>query len=142
MDTSFVIDNLKRAIEQLLGRASGPMHFRLLMQPVMASIFAIRAGIRDARAGNPVFFWSLLTNPEERKNLAKSGWKDIGKIFILALVLDGVYQFLQFHTFFPLQTFLVAVGVAVVPYIVLRGPVSRIVRAFTSAPAKVSEAKP
>ena len=143
MDTSFVLDNLKRAIEQLLGRASGPMHFRLLMQPVMASILAIRAGIRDARDGSPVFLWGFLTNRAERGKLAKSAWKDIGKIFCLAIILDAVYQGIQLHAFFPLQTLLVAIGVAVVPYVVLRGPVTRLIRMFrTAPPAAASEAKP
>lgn len=43
-----------RAIEQLLGRASGPLHLRLVIQPIMATILAIRAGLRDAREGQSV----------------------------------------------------------------------------------------
>lgn len=37
------------AIEQLLGRASGPLHIRLLIQPAIALVFAIHTGFRDAR---------------------------------------------------------------------------------------------
>jgi hypothetical protein len=129
VEPAAIVEAVSRAVTELLGRAAGPMHFRLVMQPVVASVLAIRAGIRDAREGRPAFFWTFLTNKEERKILLQSGWKDIGKVLILAIVLDVIYQFIVFHTFHPLQTIIVAVGVAVVPYILLRGPVTRIVRA-------------
>jgi len=122
------IAEISRGIEQLMGRASGPLHFRLILQPTIAIILAVRAGLRDAREGQPIFFWTLLTNPVERQRLAQSGWKDIGKVFIVALVLDAVYQVMVFRTFYPLQSLIVAVIVALVPYVFLRGLVTRIIR--------------
>jgi hypothetical protein len=50
-----------RAAQNLIDRISGPMNFRFILQPVMASIFAIIAGLKDAKAGKPPYFWSLLT---------------------------------------------------------------------------------
>lgn len=126
-----VLTELNRGIEQLLGRAGGPLHFRLILQPMVATILAIRAGVRDAHEGQPVFFWTLLTNPAERKRLAQSGWQDIGKIFIVALVLDAVYQVMVFHTVYPVQSLIVAVMIALLPYVLLRGLVTRIVRVFS-----------
>jgi hypothetical protein len=41
-------DYITRLLYDLGARVSGPMHFRLLMQPAMAAIFAVRAGLRDA----------------------------------------------------------------------------------------------
>jgi len=128
-----VIVPVKTAVEELLGRASGPMHARLVMQPVMAGILAIRAGLKDAREGNPAFFWTVLTNKEERRILLKSGWKDISKIFGIAVILDSVYQLAVIRSFSLLQTLLVAFCVAVVPYVVLRGPASRIMRGMNAA---------
>jgi len=128
-----VIGPVKTAVEELLGRASGPMHARLVMQPVMAGILAIRAGLKDAREGNPAFFWTVLTNKEERRILLKSGWKDISKIFGIAVILDSVYQLAVIRSFSLLQTLLVAFCVAVVPYVVLRGPASRIMRGMNAA---------
>jgi len=119
---------LHRTVEQLLGRASGPMHFRLVLQPIMAAIFAIRSGLKDAREGQPAYFWDLLTNPAERRRALQSGWKDIGKIFILAIVLDAVYQFIELHAFHVGQTLIVAVVLAIVPYLLIRGPVTRLAR--------------
>jgi hypothetical protein len=119
---------LSRGVEQLLGRASGPLHFRLVIQPIVATILAVRAGLKDAREGQPAFLWTALTNPAERKRLASSGWKDIGKVFILAIVLDTVYQVLVLRGFHVVQTLIVAVGVALLPYVLLRGPVTRLAR--------------
>jgi hypothetical protein len=46
-------DLFSRIVEDLVGRVSGPMKFRLILQPVMAAIFAIRSGLKDAKENNP-----------------------------------------------------------------------------------------
>ena len=43
-----MLEMLIRGYEGLIGRSSGPMHFRLFVQPLMATILAIRAGWADA----------------------------------------------------------------------------------------------
>ena len=121
-----VLTPLQRAVEELLGRASGPFHLRLLLQPTMASLLAIRAGLRDARQSAPPFLWTLVTEPAERKRLIQSAWKDIGKIFMIAIGLDVVYQIVALHSFRWLQTLIVAVVLAVLPYVILRGIVNRL----------------
>ena len=73
-----------RVGSQLVGRVSGPMKFRLVLQPVMASIFAIRSGLADAKAGKSPYFWGLLSDPGQRLDMIKDGWKSVGKVFILA----------------------------------------------------------
>jgi hypothetical protein len=135
-----IVTAVTTAVDQLLGRASGPMHARLIMQPVIASFLAFRAGIRDAREDNPAFFWSVLTNKEERRILLQSGWKDISKVFVIAVILDTVYQIVALREFSLLQTLIVAIAVAVVPYTIVRGPTNRIARAMKPAekPAEVS----
>lgn len=45
-----------RFVEDLSDRVSGPMKFRLVLQPMMAAFFAIRSGLADARAGKPPYF--------------------------------------------------------------------------------------
>lgn len=121
---------LARAVEELLGRASGPFHFRLVLQPLMATIFAVRAGFADAKAGRPPFLHTFLNDPSARRGLFRSMVKDVGKVFLLAIVLDVVYQVVALKTVHPLQVLLVAVVLAIVPYVILRGPVDRLVRAF------------
>ncbi len=122
---------INRGIEQLLGRASGPLHFRLVLQPIVAVLLAIRAGLKDAREGRPIFLWTFVADPASRRQLAQSGWKDIGKVCILAFVLDVVYQVMVLHTFYPVQTVIVVLVVAVLPYSLLRGPVTRIARGLS-----------
>jgi hypothetical protein len=123
-----IVEMVQRAVEQLLGRAGGPLHFRLVIQPIVATVIAVRAGLKDAREGQPAFFWTVLTNPAERQILLRSGWKDIGKIFVVALVLDTAYQVIVLRAFYVVQGLIVAVVLAIVPYILVRGPVTRLAR--------------
>lgn len=125
-----VLEMLNRGAEQLLSRASGPMHFRLLMMPTVVTILAVRAGLRDAREGKPAFLWAVLTNPGERRQLLCSGIKDIGRIFIVAVVLDTAYQLLFLRAFYIVQVFIVALSCAILPYVLIRGPVTRLTRVF------------
>ena len=50
----------------LLGRISGPMSFRMILQPAVATLLAIRAGMHDARDGRPFYGWSVATDREHR----------------------------------------------------------------------------
>jgi hypothetical protein len=108
-------------VEDLRGRAGGPLKFRLIVMPNVVSILAIRAGPRDAREGNRPFLWALLTNPAA---VSSSVFKDIGKVIIMAIVLDTTYQFLFFRACYPLQVLFVAVTCAIAPYVLIRGPVT------------------
>jgi hypothetical protein len=121
---------LHRFVENLFGRLDGPLHFRIILQPLMAIIFAIVDGVRDARLGRPAYLWGVILNPEHRKRLLKEGWKHAGRIFIFAVVLDLGYQLYVQHAFYPGETLVVAFLLAIVPYVVVRGPVNRIARLF------------
>ena len=118
----------ERVGSQLLARVSGPMKFRLVLQPCMAALFAIRAGVADAKAGKPPRVWELLSNPPQRADMVKEAWKRIGKVFILAVVLDVVYQLIVLHFVYPGEALIVAFILAIVPYVILRGPAMRAAR--------------
>jgi len=117
-----------RVASQLIARVSGPMKFRLVLQPAMASFFAIRAGLADARADKPPYFWSLFTESGRRVDIIKDGWKSVGKIFVLAVVLDVVYQIIELRFVYVGEALIVAFVLAIVPYLFLRGPVTRLAR--------------
>ena len=121
-------DFLAQTWGELMARGSGPLWFRLILQPAMAAFLAIRAGLKDAKQGQPVFLWAVLSDPAERRNLLREGWKDVAKLFVVACVLDIVYQVLVLHAFRPVQTLLVATTLAIIPYLLIRGPVNRIAR--------------
>lgn len=124
------METLQRIIENFFGRLDGPLHFRFILQPLMAFIFAAIDGLKDAKAGRPAYFWAIFTRPEQRKELWKDGWKHFGKIFILAIILDVIYQLKVQHTLYPGEMLLTALVLAVLPYVLLRGPVNRIARLF------------
>jgi hypothetical protein len=126
-------------------RLSGPLKFRFILQPGMAIFLAVRGGFKDAKDGKPAYFWALLTgNAAERKAEVKSGWKSIGKLIIAATVMDAIYQYLVDRWVYPTEAVLVALILAVVPYLLVRGPVSRIVRrsSNTSAPVVLADGAP
>ena len=123
------MDNtLFRVVHDLYARLDGPLHFRFFLQPAMAIFLAIRDGLRDDREGKPPFFWSLFTDPGHRRELMRDGWKSISKVFIIAVLLDVVYQIIVVRWFYPFETVLVAILLALVPYILVRGPVNRLRR--------------
>lgn len=117
-----------RVVENLQDRITGPMKFRLLLQPVMAVIFAVLSGLKDAKAGKPPYFWALLTEPSHRRDMFKDGWKSVGKVFVLALVLDVIYQVIVQRFVYPGEAIVVALALAIVPYLIVRGLVTRIAR--------------
>jgi hypothetical protein len=113
---------------ELWARIGGPLDFRLVLQPAMAMAIAARAGVRDARANRPPFLWTLLSDRRERRALLRTGWRDVGRVFLLAWLVDAVYQIVFLQAFRPLQGLIVAVLLAFVPYGVTRGLTTRLVR--------------
>ena len=119
-----------RVVENFFLRLDGPLHFRFIVQPLMAILFAVVNGLTDARDDKPAYFWSIATNPGHRKELLQEGWKHVGKIFILAVMLDLIYQIVVYQRFYPGETLIVAFLLAIIPYLVMRGPVNRVARLF------------
>jgi hypothetical protein len=118
-----------RVWEMLVGRVNGPLTFRLLAQPAVAAILAVRAGLRDAREGRPpYFFWGMFTHPPRSRELFQRAWKDVGKVFIVAVTLDVIYELIVYRWVYPVQALIVATVLAIVPYLLICGPVARIVR--------------
>ena len=119
-----------RAWDQLTGRVTGPMWFRFLMQPAMAIALAVRAGLRDAAAHRAAYLSAMIRTPAVRRALLRATWNDIGRLCLLAFGLDVLYQLAVLHRFYPLQALIVMCLLAVVPYLLVRGPISRVARRF------------
>jgi len=117
---------LTRIWENLGGRIGGPMSLRLLIQPAIATVLAIRAGLADALTGKPPYLSAVLTHSGGRHELLRDGWKSLAKIFTMAVLLDIVYQLIVVHWIYPLESLIVAFVLACVPYLLVRGPVNRI----------------
>lgn len=121
-------DMIVRVLMNLVDRVGGPMTFRIILQPLMATLLAVRAGLKDARENQPPYFWTLLTDSSQRVDLIRHGWKAVGRVFILAVVMDIIYQLIVVRWVYPLETLIVAIMLAVVPYVFIRGPVNRLAR--------------
>jgi hypothetical protein len=112
----------------LVERPDGPMRFRFVLQPLMAAIVAIRDGREDARSGRSPYFATVLGNPRERTGRLREGLNATARIIALGLVMDVIYQAVVFKTFYPDQALVVALVLAFVPYLIIRGVIARIWR--------------
>lgn len=92
---------LRRGLENLIARSEGLMSFRLIVQPTVAILFAIRAGLRGARNGQPPFLWTVFSNASHRHELLHQGWKDVGTVFVVSLILDSTIRSLCIRAFTP-----------------------------------------
>ena len=119
---------LKQFWPDLVGRLHGPLAFRLILQPLAAALIACRAGLRDARTGRPAYGWEVLTNRADRLAMLREGWRELARVFIVAVIVDVIYQLKVFHHVHPGQSLAVAAILALLPYPLLRGTVNRIVR--------------
>jgi hypothetical protein len=119
---------LKQFWPDLVGRVHGPFTFRLALQPLSAVLIACRAGLRDARSGRPAYGWAIITNAADRNDLLKEGWRELTRVFLIAVIIDLIYEIIVFHEIHPVQSLIVAAVLALLPYPLFRGVVNRIVR--------------
>ena len=126
-------DVLTRIGSNLARRVTGPLNFRLIIQPVMALILAVRAGVRDARTGRAPYFWAIFSSRQHRCELLRDGWKDVGSVFLMAIAIDLAYQLVVLRWAYPGEAAIVAAVLAFVPYVLSRGIVTRLVRRWRPA---------
>ena len=127
-------DSLSRIWQEIAARPGGPLAMRFYLQPLMATALAIRDGVADARLGKPPYFWTLFTESSERGPLLKDAWHAEWKLFSIAFILDFAYQIIVLKGVRPLEGLLVAIALAFVPYLMLRGTVNRLVRRTVGGP--------
>lgn len=112
--------------QDIISRPGGPMTFRFILQPAMAAFAAFHDGVNDAREGRLPYLWTIFTNRTERKGRLYEALISTARIILLGLVMDTVYQFIVLKSFHPGQAVVIALALALVPYLLLRGPVARI----------------
>jgi len=119
---------LDRVQDNLIGRIHGPLRLRLVLQPAMAAIIALRDGIQDARLGAPPYFWSLFTQAQSRWAWARSGLKTLARVLLLGALMETAYQLLVSRQLYPGEALIVLTGLVLAPYIMVRGPANRLAR--------------
>ena len=127
---SILLEMIGRGWENFLARPNGSLSLRFYIQPTMASLLALRAGIRGCEAGPAGLSVGDTHAPERRLQLLHEGWRGAMTPFLLALALDCAYQIMTIRFVYPLELLFTATLLALVPYALLRGPFNRLARLF------------
>jgi hypothetical protein len=85
-----------------------------------------------ARTGRLPYLWTHVTNEADRGARLHEGLISTARIILLGLVMDSVYQFMMLKMFYPAESVIVALALAFLPYVLLRGPISRTARCGSS----------
>jgi hypothetical protein len=121
-------EQLARVWQNLVDRPGGPMVFRYFLQPTMATIAAIVSGISDARLGRTPFLYTVINNPAERAGRLDEAIVDTSRIMLLGMIMDSIYQYIEFVSFHPAEAVIVTLLLAFLPYLLMRGLVARAAR--------------
>jgi len=103
-----------RLWEHAEARVSGPMRVRLIVQPAVAMILAARAAVHDLAPDHA---------PSRR-----SLWQRVGLAWSLACGIDCIFQIAVFQRLFPGEAMIVASLLALLPYTLVLGVVTRFAR--------------
>jgi hypothetical protein len=134
-------DIVLRAWDEVIARPSGPLGFRFIVQPIMASMLAFRDGYRDAIAGRTPYFWAVLT--KDRRGLRlREGVRAVARVLIFGCAADAIYQFVELNAFRPLQMVVIAFLLAFIPYLLVRGPANHLVHWFKAHLAESNRSRP
>jgi len=139
---SVLLEMIGRGWDNFLARPNGPLNLRFYVQPTMAGLLALRAGIQDAREGRQGYLWAMATSPARRLQLLREGWRGAMTPFLAAIALDAAYQLMTVRFIYPLELILTATVLALVPYALLRGPFNRLARLFLTADRPPTAAPP
>ena len=127
--------------DRFIGRTGGPLAFRFLFQPLVAVIIAIRSGLRDYREGWPPYLlFPSFFDHSRRREMFRLLLQDVGKVFIVASILDIIYEAIAFRSIRPDHVLKTAFILAVIPYLLIRGLFARIILYLRSRKSsKISE---
>ncbi len=131
-------EDFGRLWRDILDRPGGPMTFRFILQPAMAIIAAARDGVHDARLNRRPYIWALIhgvRDPQGRSGRLWEGIVSTARILLLGVVMDIIYQWKALATFYPVQAAVIAILLAFVPYLLVRGPFLRLARHWVARPA-------
>ena len=123
-------EELQRLWRNIAARPGGPMTFRFVLQPTLASIAAFRDGFADARSDRRPYLSAVLFGGEPHRAPLWEGVLSTGRIIILSLVMDVAYQLVFLDTFHPGESVVIAILLAFLPYALMRGPAARLGHAW------------
>ena len=63
-------------------------------------------------------------------------------MIVLGVVMDAIYQLIVVRWIYPLELIVVALTLAFVPYLLLRGPINRLAKPWLRAPIVPTTLRP
>ena len=111
-----------RVWSDFVARTTGPMWFRLLIQPAVAAVFGVRAGLRnrrDASQSQP----ARTLDPAFRRVMFRQALHDVGTVFIVGIGLDAAFQLIALRAFYPLEALFVGFLLVALPYQIVRSAI-------------------
>lgn len=126
----FSIEVHQRIWRDIAERPGGPMSFRFLLQPTMAFVAALHDGIQDARVHRVPYLRAILRDSIQRGDRLREGLFATARLILLGIGMDAIYQWRVLGAFYPGEALLITFLLAVLPYLLLRGPISMIARRF------------
>jgi len=118
----------RQFLEELPQRFTGPGRFRFLLQPMIAIVLGIRAGLADAKVGNPPYLFGLLLGAGRRRELLRSGVVAVRNLVALGIIMDLVFQLVLYHSVHPGAALLVGPIFIAFPYSMSRAVTTRLAR--------------
>jgi len=115
-------------LEDLPKRLTGPGRFRFVLQPAIAILLGIRAGMMDARAGRPPYLQGVLLHRGLRRELMRSGFESVGNLLLMGILLDAVCQWLILGVSHPGAALVVGPVLIAGPYSLARALSNRLAR--------------
>ena len=124
------IPDLQTFWAEIAARPDGLFAFRFYLQPIMATLLALRDGIKDAREGDTPYFWTVVSDPTRRAASLKEGVTATARVIGLGFAMDAAYQYFVLGAFRPLEMIVVVLLLCFVPYLLLRGIFTRLAKAW------------
>ena len=116
-----------RVWQDLVARTTGPMWFRLILQPLVAVVFGVRAGLRNARSSpSGSHHPPKSLDPAYRRAMFRQGLHDVGIMLGAGVALDAIFQLIALRAIYPGEAVLVAFLLVAVPYQIVRTVVARL----------------
>jgi len=114
--------------EGIVDVASGRGQLRLILQPTIAILVGIKMGIADAKLGNDPFIKRLTRAGKDRAALAKEAALEVIVPFCIAIVLDGILQYLMLGRVRPFAALVMGAILIWIPFSISRSFTNRIYR--------------
>ncbi len=110
----------------ILEVAHGRGQLRLIMQPMIALLIGARLGVFDAKHGKDPFVMRLFVTGRHRWQLAKESLNQVLIPFLVAIVFDGVLQYVTLGRVRPMASVIVGVVLIFIPFMAARALANRI----------------